>query len=297
MRVLLDFFSNSTVEENCVVDAVLEFSCTSVGTKVLRSASPSTFLSSASFERSLFKSIGVLMLFAASQAFAAQTVADQYQLYYDDPKAPLQGYKYRWALGFDVFNQIMHPVNDFQYLTYNYRHGMEIYAAYRTRGPWGFELGYSWTTDKQKNISTVPGTVIFNTTATTTSEYQCKLRSESTYLDAYWHYKYRKIMEFKAGMGAGFERQNMYFTNPNQSTDPVAIMFSNLNTGTTIVARFNIGAQTMLTKRLGARALFNYKITSPIKAMYVPAGASSNMFANSYTVLVGLYYTITGYYD
>lgn len=241
------------------------------------------------------KGVGVALLLAATHAYAATDM--QEQIFYDDPKAPLQGYKYCWMIGFDVSNQIMHMENDFTLTGENYRHGMALYAAYRTRGPWGFELGYHWTTDKQQNISTVPGTVIFNTTATVNAEYQVKLRVEDTYLDAYWHYKYKKIMEFKTGVGVGFERQNFFAYNPTNSADPVWMALSHIRTGTTLCARFNIGAQTMLTKRLGARALFGYMITSPITARNVPAGVNPHMFGNSYMISIGLYYTITGYYD
>ncbi len=52
-RKTIDFFRNSTAEANCCVDSVLESSCTDVYTAVLRSESPCTLRSAASFERSL----------------------------------------------------------------------------------------------------------------------------------------------------------------------------------------------------------------------------------------------------
>ncbi|HSX20682.1 MAG TPA: hypothetical protein VLG38_06145, partial [Gammaproteobacteria bacterium] len=174
----------------------------------------------------------------------------------DSPNTPLQGVKYVYALGFDLDQQIMHPVNDFVNLTYPTRFGGEIYASYRMLGPLGFELGYHWTTDKGKNIVTVPGTVLFNTAATISTEYECKLRVEDTYLDAYWHYKIRKIAELKLGIGVGFVRENLRFYNPAGFTDPLGTALAAMTTNTTITARFNMGIQTMLTKRIGARALF-----------------------------------------
>ncbi|HSX20581.1 MAG TPA: hypothetical protein VLG38_05615 [Gammaproteobacteria bacterium] len=200
-------------------------------------------------------------------------------------------------MGFDLDQQIMHPVNDFVNLTYPTRFGGEIYASYRMLGPLGFELGYHWTTDKGKNIVTVPGTVLFNTAATISTEYECKLRVEDTYLDAYWHYKIRKIAELKLGIGVGFVRENLRFYNPAGFTDPLGTALAAMTTNTTITARFNMGIQTMLTKRIGARALFGYQTTSSVKGTMVPGGANPHMFANSYMVSIGLYYTITGYYD
>lgn len=230
------------------------------------------------------------MLIASHQAFSQMSDVPEAQV-------PLQGLKYRWALGFDVLEQIMHAENDFANVAWNHRQGMDLFAAWRARGPFGLEFGYNWTTDKQKNFTTVPGTRIFGAIATTTSEYQCKMRIEDFYIDGYWHFKYRNIVELKTGVGIGFERQNMRFYFPVQGADPVAVALFNLGTGTTLVARFNLGLQSMLTKRIGGRVLFLYKTTSAIKAVKTLPGVNPHMFGNSYSVGLGLFYTITGYYN
>lgn len=215
----------------------------------------------------------------------------------DDPKMPLQGYKYRWMLGFDVDTQIIRPQNDFKSLTYNYNYGSTLYVAWRSRGPFGLEFGYNWSTDKPQDINTVAGQSTFGATAANTTTYQCKLRIENTYFDAYWHYKLKKIVELKIGPGVGFVRENMMFYGIAGSTDPVALALGALDTTTTIVARFNIGLQTMLTRRIGARALFGYQTTNSIQVRNAQAGVDPHMFGNSYMFSLGLFFTMTGYYN
>lgn len=211
---------------------------------------------------------------------------------------PLQGNKYRWTLGFDVDYQIIHPTNDFNYLTHNTRVGGQLYVAYRTRGIWGFEAGYNWTNDKPMNISVVPGTTLFGTTSTVSGSYQSKLRVEDTYLDLYGHWPIKKIAEIKYGVGIGFVRQDLTFRNINTlNPDPLQQTLLNLTTSTSVSARFNLGIQTMLGKQLGARALFSYQTTSNIRIHNAPYGVDTRMFNNSYTVFLGFFYNVTGYYD
>lgn len=226
----------------------------------------------------------------------ASTQAHAYYYGEDDANVPLQGLKYRWSLGFDVAHQTMKAINDFSALTYNNRQGMDLNVAYRTRGPLGFEFGFYWTNDKAKNINTVPGTQLLGATSQTTATYQYKLRVENTYLDAYWHYKIKRRYELKLGLGVGFERQNFAFYNSAGVTDPVQQALYVLEPDTTMTARFNVGLQTMLTNRIGGRILFSYETTSSIKVTNFQAGVDPHMFGNSYTVFLGFFYTITGYF-
>ncbi len=240
----------------------------------------------------LLRKIGTCMLLMGSMHVYADPMDNT-----NDPNMPLQGYKYCWMLGFDVNDQILHPQNDFANLAFNYRIGSTVYVAWRSKGPFGLELGYHWTTDKAKNVSIVPGQTMFGATAATTANFQSKLRIEDTYIDAYWHYKIKKFAELKIGPGVGWVRENLVFYNLNTVTDPVATALETLYTATTTVARFNIGLQTMLTKRIGARALFNFQTTNSIKCRRTLPGVDPHMFANSYMFALGVFYTITGYYD
>ncbi len=241
--------------------------------------------------RMLLKSMSAILLGIA----CSYALADSFERS-NDPNKPLQGFKYKWILGFDVDYQTIKLQDNFEYFGYNYRNGAIIYTSWRSKGPLGIELGYHWSTDKPKNIETVPGTTILGTTATTEHLYISKLRVDDTYLDAYWHYKMKKVVELKLGIGVGFVRQKLKLFETN-IVDPLARTFDGLYPGTTAVARFNIGFQTMLTSRIGARALFNYQTTSGIRMRNVPAGVDSHMFSNSYMFSVGVFYTLTGFYD
>lgn len=241
--------------------------------------------------RVLSKTIALILLYAVTW----QSYADSFTKP-NDPNMPLQGYKYCWMLGYDVDTQIIHPQEPFIDFAFNYRLGSAIYAAWRSSGAFGLELGYHWSTDKPKNITTTVGSQVLGVTATTNALYTSKLRVDDTYIDAYWHYKLKNIVELKLGVGVGFVRQKLKLYQTD-SSDPVAQMLNGLYPGTTTVARFNIGLQTMLTRRIGARTLFGYQTTSSIKMRNVPVGIDPHLFSNSYMVSLGLFYTITGYYD
>lgn len=214
-------------------------------------------------------------------------------LYAQEGYIPLQGAKYRYTFGFDVGQEYIQPINDFQQITQSNRKEMAVYVAYRTLSPWGFELGYRWTDDKMKNFVAVPGTQLFGATAQYANEYQGKIRLEDTYIDLYAHYPFLKRYEAKIGVGVGFIRQNIVIYPMNQQiSDPLSNALLSVEGRTTMTARVNCGVQTLFTGRFGGRILFSYETTSSIKSVNANP---QHMFTNSYSILLGLYYNITGY--
>lgn len=213
---------------------------------------------------------------------------------------PMQGTKYRWTLGLDVSYAYVPARNDWMYLTYDNRQGTGIYVAYRTLGHLGFEFGYDWTDDKGKNVIVYPGMTLFGATSLVSATYFAKIRLKDTYLDMYWHAPFtmfKRKCEFKFGVGAGWLREGVK-TYVGTSTDPLAVALANLQGDTTMVARFNLGFQTLFGPRWGGRALFNFQTSSSAKGKYVlSAPVNQHILGNTYKVLIGVFYNITGYYD
>jgi uncharacterized protein (DUF2164 family) len=238
--------------------------------------------------------------YAATNCSSANSSSNNSTDAYED-YVPMQGAKYRWTLGFDVDYQYMKPQNDFRYLTYSHRQGMEIYTAYRFLNPLSLELGYYWTNDKIHNVPATVGYTLFGVTSQVDATYSQKIRVAETYFDLYWHTPMtilKQKTEIKFGLGVGWLRENFrsYNTVDVGATDPLAVTLYYLSGTTSMVARFNLGLQTLFGKRWGGRVLASFQTTSNSHASCVPPPASNKLFGNSYLIGVGLFYNLTGYY-
>jgi opacity protein-like surface antigen len=216
----------------------------------------------------------------------------------------LQGSKYPWTLGFDANLLYIQPKNDFIYLTYGNRVGAEIYLAYRTPTIWGFEFGYNWTNDKEKSLTVFPGTQLFGATSEHTANYGCKIRLKDTYLDLSAHKMFtflnRRKWEAKYGIGMGWVRQTIKIHHPRNvpgiEHDPLKIALDRTEGKTRATWRFNVGLQTLFTRVLGMRSILTYQTTSDIEAKGVNYGVNPHMFTNSFSVSLGVFWNVSGYY-
>lgn len=207
---------------------------------------------------------------------------------------PIQG-KHLWSLGFDVFEMYAEPRGDFKQLFRSSKVGSTIYLADRFNNPFGFEFGYSWTDRKPKGYQAVPGSTLFNTTATTTSNYNGHIRLKDTYLDIQAHLPMTKHAEAKFSIGVGFVRQGIDFINvPKNPSDPLQAVLFNIEGRTAITWRFGIGAQSLVWDRVGLRCILMYQTMTNIQVRGVPNGVSQKILDNSIALNFGIYWTLTG---
>jgi hypothetical protein len=204
---------------------------------------------------------------------------------------PMQGITYMWTLGGDVFFMYLEPKNSFSEIYRSNKVGGTIYLAQRFRNPFGYEFGLSYTDRKPKTLETVPGTVAFNTTATANAEDTGRVRIKITYLDLQAHTRLCKYIESKFILGIGWVRQGLENTySPIVNTDPVQNAMRAMEGRTAWTVRLGIGAQALITDRIGCRAIILYENMSNIRYRNTPPGIDQGPFHDSISAAFGLYW-------
>lgn len=216
---------------------------------------------------------------------SAQANAENYK--------PIQG-KYLWSIGFDVFAMYARPVGDFDNVFERTKQGSTIYFADRFNGPFGFELGYSWTNRPAKGWYVATGETAFNTVATSSENHMGRLRIKGSYIDLHWHVPVRPKMEAKFAFGVGFTRQGISFNNDPNNNDSVQQFLAAIYKKTALTYRFGAGVQALVFDRVGLRGMVYYQTLSQIKVRGITNGISPQILHNGFEFVLGIYYTFTG---
>lgn len=207
---------------------------------------------------------------------------------------PMQGTKYNWSFGADVFYMYGEAKGEYHQFFRSEKVGGTIYLAQRFRNPFGWELGFSWTDRKPKGLSVVPGTVVFNTTSTSTSTITGRIRLKDTYIDFHAHVPLCKFIESKFILGVGWVRQSLEFTFSPNNNDALQQTIGAFEGRTAVTARLGIGAQAMINKRWGTRLILLYETMSHIKIRNTPYGVNQQIMNDSISLIWGLYFTFQG---
>ncbi len=208
---------------------------------------------------------------------------------------PMQGTRYNWSFGADVFYMYAEVKPEYSQLFRSEKTGGTIYLQQRFRNPFGWELGFSWTDRKPKNLSVVPGTVVFNTVSNSSATIAGRLRLKNTYIDFQAHVPLCKYIESKFILGVGWVRQSLEFTYmPNTNTNTIQNATRLMEGRTAVTARLGFGAQALITKRWGTRLIFMYETMSHIKIRNVPYDVSQQVMNDSFSIIWGLYFTFQG---
>lgn len=206
---------------------------------------------------------------------------------------PMQG-KNLWSVGFDVFGMYAEPREDFHQIIRSTQVGSTIYIADRFNNPFGFELGFSWTARKPLSLYSPAGSETFNTVASVTSTQTCKFRLKDTYLDFHAHLRMCRFVEGKIALGVGFVRQSLQFYSNPTSGGTMQAALLNMQKKTGITGRLGLGAQAMLTNRVGLRFMFLYETMSNVKIRDTPKGVNPQILHDSGSIDLGIYWTFQG---
>lgn len=224
------------------------------------------------------------LAFASTNVFSFEPVYKYY---------PMQG-KYLWSVGFDIFGQYAEPRQDFHQVMRSTAVGATLYVADRFNNPFGFEVGYSWTTRKPKGFTTVAGQTDFYTVATVTSTQTAKIRLADTYIDLHGHWPICKYVEGKIALGVGFVRESIGFTSSPSDGGSMQATVNNILPRTGITGRLGIGMQALLIKRVGLRLMFRFETTSNVKVRGTPPGMNPQLLHDSGAIDFGIYWTFEG---
>lgn len=205
---------------------------------------------------------------------------------------PMQGLTYMWTFGGDFFVMYLEPKSSYTSIFRSKKVGGTVYLAQRFRNPFGYEFGLSYTDRKPKTLQTNPGDVVFNTTANATAEDTGRVRIKITYLDAQFHTRLCKFIESKFILGVGWVRQGLEFTYvPVIPTEPVQNAMRQFEGRTAWTIRAGIGAQALITDRVGCRFILMYQNMGNIQFRGTPPGITQRPFHDSLTGSIGLYWT------
>lgn len=205
---------------------------------------------------------------------------------------PMQGLRYTWTLGTDVYYMYAQAKGDFTQIYRSQKVGMTIYLAQRFRNPFGYEFGYSWTDRKPKTMNTVPGTVFLGQTATVTAADTCKMRLKDTYFDLQAHTRLCKFIESKFILGLGWVRQSLeYNFIPASATDPVQTTIKGFVRKTALTVRVGLGAQALVSDRVGIRFILMYQTMSNVKLRDLPVNVNPSVLHDSLSANFGIYWT------
>jgi hypothetical protein len=215
---------------------------------------------------------------------------------------PPQG-KYLWSIGYDASYVYAMPHGDFYKAVNNYKIGSTIYAAKRFKNRFGLEIGYNWTDRKPRRFYTPAGSVIFGSLARVNETHYMKVRLKDTYLDAHVHHTFTKWLEGKLTIGIGWVRTIVHGFNepkvgltelPDDGRPSLHNTLFYMQGGTTIIARFGGGFQSLITERIGVRMMFYYQTLSNIKIKNIPETSNRQMFNDGVGVSLGIYGNLTG---